>query len=117
MIAIGGAVAESQQGQQVAGILNMLFLLPLFLMPLLFTNPGHPAIVFLTLFPTSSFLMVSLRWGLGTVPSWQLGLSWVILVGTTLLMLWIAVRIFRAGMLRYGQALTLKGVASSLRGS
>ncbi len=117
MIAIGGAVAESQQGQQVAGILNMLFLLPLFLMPLLFTNPGHPAIVFLTLFPTSSFLMVSLRWGFGTVPSWQLGLSWVILVGTTLLMLWIAVRIFRAGMLRYGQALTLKGVASSLRGS
>jgi ABC-2 type transport system permease protein len=115
MIAIGGAVTESQQGQQVAGILNLLFMLPLFLMPLLFTNPGHPIIVFLTLFPTSSFLTVSLRWGLGTIPFWQLGLSWLLLVMTMFVMLWIAVRIFRAGMLRYGQPLTVRGALASLR--
>jgi ABC-2 type transport system permease protein len=115
MIAIGGAVTESQQGQQVAGILNLLFMLPLFIMPLLFTNPGHPFIVFMTLFPTSSFLTVSLRWGLGSVPSWQLGLSWVLLVMTMFVMLWIAVRIFRAGMLRYGQPLTVRGAIASLR--
>ncbi|MGB3714312.1 MAG: ABC transporter permease [Candidatus Promineifilaceae bacterium] len=115
MIAIGGAVTESQQGQQVAGILNLLFMLPLFLMPLLFTNPGHPIIVFLTLFPTSSFLTVSLRWGLGTIPVWQLGLSWVLLVMAMFVMLWIAVRIFRAGMLRYGQPLTVRGALASLR--
>jgi ABC-2 type transport system permease protein len=116
MIAIGGAVAESQQGQQVAGILNLLFLVPLFLLPLLMTNPGHPAIVVMTIFPTTSFLTVSLRWGLGTIPAWQMAVSWVVLVATTFLMLWIAVRIFRAGMLRYGQAMTLKGAVSSLRG-
>ena len=116
MIAIGGAVTESQQGQQVAGILNMLFLLPLFLIPLFFTSPGHPLVVALTLFPTSSFLTVSLRWGLGTVPIWQLGLSWILLVGTMFVMLWVAVRIFRAGMLRYGQPLSVRGAVASLRG-
>jgi ABC-2 type transport system permease protein len=116
MIAIGGAVSESQQGQQVAGILNLLFMVPLFLLPLFFANPGHPAIVAMTLFPTTSFLTVSMRWGLGTIPVWQLGVSWVLLVMTTFLMLWIAVRIFRAGMLRYGQNMTLRGAVASLRG-
>jgi ABC-2 type transport system permease protein len=116
MIAIGGAVTESQQGQQVAGILNLLFMLPLFLLPLLFSNPGHPAIVAMTLFPTTSFLTVSMRWGLGTIPVWQLGVSWVLLVMASFLMLWIAVRIFRSGMLRYGQNMTLRGAVASLRG-
>ena len=116
MIAIGGAVTESQQGQQVAGILNLFFLLPIFLLPLLFTNPGHPAIVAMTIFPPTAFLTISLRWGLGSVPIWQLGLSWVLLVMTMFVMLWIAVRIFRAGMLRYGQHLSVKGALASLRG-
>lgn len=116
MIAIGGAVTESQQGQQVAGILNLFFLLPIFLLPLLFTNPGHPAIVAMTIFPPTAFLTISLRWGLGSVPFWQLGLSWVLLVMTMFVMLWIAVRIFRAGMLRYGQHLSVKGALASLRG-
>ncbi len=116
MIAIGGAVTESQQGQQIAGILNLLFMLPLFLLPLFFTNPGHPIIVALTLFPTTSFLTVSLRWGLGTIPAWQLGVSWLLLVMAMFVMLWIAVRVFRAGMLRYGQPLTLRGALDSLRG-
>ncbi len=116
MIAIGGAVTESQQGQQVAGILNLVFMLPLFLLPLFFSNPGHPAIVAMTLFPTTSFLTVSMRWGLGTIPVWQLGVSWVLLVISMFLMLWIAVRIFRAGMLRYGQNMTIRGAVASLRG-
>lgn len=115
MIAIGGAVTETQQGQQVAGILNLIFLLPIFLLPLLFTDPGHPIIIFMTIFPTTSFLTVSLRWGLGSIPTWQLGVGWFLLVMTTLVMLWIAVRIFRAGMLRYGQPLTIRRAFASLR--
>jgi ABC-2 type transport system permease protein len=116
MIAIGGAVTELQQGQQLAGILNLFFLVPILLLPILLENPGHPLIVFLTLFPTSSFLTVSLRWGLGTVPVWQLGLSWVILVATAGGMVWAAARIFRAGMLRYGQPLTFKSAMAAVSG-
>ncbi len=115
MVAIGGAVTEVQQGQQIAGILNLVFLLPIFLLPLLFGNPGHPLIVFFTFFPATSFLTVSLRWGLGTVPLWQIGISWVLLVAATVLMVWAAARIFRAGMLRYGQPLNLKAAMAAIR--
>ena len=115
MIAIGGAVTEIQQGQQLAGLLNFLYLAPMLLLPLLFENPEHPIIVFLTLFPTTSFLTVSLRWGLGTVPLWQLGVGWVVLVVTAGFMVWAAARIFRVGMLRYGQPLSLKAALGAIR--
>jgi ABC-2 type transport system permease protein len=43
MLAIGAAVPDVQQGQQISGILNLVFMLPLFLLPLLFTNPNSPS--------------------------------------------------------------------------
>lgn len=116
MIAIGSSVTGLEQGQQIAGILNLLFILPIFLTPLLFENPGSPPLVALTLFPTTAFLTVSLRWGLGTVPVWQLTLSWVLLVTTAALTIWAAARIFRMGMLRYGQPLNLKSALCAVRG-
>ena len=117
MVAIGAAVTEVEQGQQVAGILNLLFVVPLFLLPVIFDNPGSPIVVFFTLFPTTSFLTISLRWGLGSVPLWQLGLSWVILVGTAAAAVWAAARVFRAGMLRYGKPLDLRGIVAAVRGT
>jgi ABC-2 type transport system permease protein len=115
MVAIGGAVNEMQQAQQVAGLVNMLFMAPIFLIGTLLMNPGHPLMIFMTLFPTTSFLTISMRWGLGTVPVWQIGLSWVLLALTTILMMWAAARIFRAGMLQYGQPLRFKAVLAAFR--
>ena len=116
MAAIGSAVTERQQGQQVAAILNLFFMLPLFLLMTIFENPAGRWVVFFSLFPTTAFLTISLRLGLGTVPLWQVGLSWVILVGALLFMIWAAARIFRAGMLRYGQPLNLKAAVEAVRG-
>ena len=115
LIAIGSAVTEVQQGQQISGLLNLFFMLPVFLLPILFQNPGHPLMVILTLFPTTSFLTISLRWGLGTIPVWQLAISWVILTASMLSMIWVAARVFRAGMLRYGQPLTLQAALAAVR--
>ncbi len=116
MVAIGGAVTEVQQGQQLAGLLNLVFMLPVFLISILFENPGHPIMVFFTLFPPTSFLTVSLRWGLGTVPMWQIGAGWMLLVAAAVFMVWAAARVFRAGMLHYGQPLNLKAALVAIRG-
>jgi ABC-2 type transport system permease protein len=115
MVALGAAVGELQQGQQVAGLLSLIFMLPVFLLGVLFENPGSPIVLLMTLFPTSAFLTVSLRWGLGSIPLWQLGLSWGLLIAATLTAVWIAARVFRAGMLRYGQPLSIKSVMAALR--
>jgi ABC-2 type transport system permease protein len=117
MVAIGAVVSELQQGQQLAGLLNMVFLLPMFLLAVLFENPGSPLVVLLSLFPPTAFLTVSLRWGLGTVPVWQLALSWILLVSSATCMVWTAARVFRIGMLSYGQPLRWKTVLAALRGA
>jgi ABC-2 type transport system permease protein len=117
MVAIGGAVGELQQGQQVAGILNLFFMLPIFLLPVIFQDPSHPLVVAFSIFPTTSFLTISLRWGLGTVPLWQIGVSWVLLVATAILTVWAAARVFRVGMLRYGQPLSIRAAVAALSGN
>jgi ABC-2 type transport system permease protein len=116
MVAIGSAVTEFQQGQQIAAILNIVFLIPLFLLPFFLNDPAQPLVVLLTLFPPTAFMTVSLRWGLGTIPLWQLVLSWTLLSGTALFTIWAAARIFRAGMLRYGKPLSLNAALAAVRG-
>ena len=114
-VAIGAAVHEVQQGQQISGMLSVLIMAPIFLLVVLFSNPSHPIFIFMTLFPPTAFMTVSLRWGLAAIPAWQLGLSWILLVIGLGLMVWVAARLFRAGMLRYGQPLSLKGALAALR--
>jgi ABC-2 type transport system permease protein len=110
-------VTELQQGQQLAGLLNFVFMSPLLLLVFLFQNPGGPLMIFFTIFPVTSFMTISLRWGLGTVPLWQVGIGWALLLPTTVLMIWAAARVFRVGMLHYGQPLSFKSVLAAVRGS
>lgn len=116
MTAIGAAVTEVSQGQQVAGILNLLFVAPLFVLPVLLDSPNSPLAIGLTLFPTTSFVTVTMRWAIGSIPLWQLVSSWGILVLSAVLSLWLSARVFRAGMLRYGQPLSFRAVLATLQG-
>ena len=59
MITLGSMVTELQQGQQIAGIVNLLFLAPFFAFVLVFTNPDSPLMVAMTLFPTTAFMTVA----------------------------------------------------------
>ncbi|MFP4344899.1 MAG: ABC transporter permease [Anaerolineales bacterium] len=117
MTALGAAVAEQQQGQQITGIVNMLFIFPVFFSALIFANPNSPFLVFLTLFPTTAFTTIMLRWGLSSIPLWQMVASWILLVLVAAGSVWVAARVFRMGMLRYGQRLKLQAVLAGLFGS
>jgi ABC-2 type transport system permease protein len=117
MTAIGSAVTEVRQGQQIAGMVNLLFVAPLFVLPVLLEAPDSALALGLTLFPTTAFVTVSLRWALAAVPFWQMALSWGILVLSALLSLWLSAQVFRLGMLRYGQPLTPRALLASLKGS
>jgi len=113
MAAIGGIVTELQQGQQIAGILNLLFTFPFFLSSVVFANPNSPLLIFLSYWPTTSFLTITLRWGLAIIPIWQILVSWFILFLSVIATVWIASRIFRFGMLNYGQRLSFKSIKTA----
>lgn len=115
MIALGSIVPDLQQGQQVSGIVSLLFMVPFFFFVLVFTNPNSPLMVIMTLFPTTAFMTVAMRWGATAVPFWQLAAGWGLLVGAAVLLVGLAARVFRVGMLHYGQPLSLRAVADILR--
>ena len=115
MIAVGSMVTETRQGQQIAGALNMLFTLPFFFMVVFLSAPNSPLATILTIFPTTSFLTIALRWSLTTIPMWQMVVGWVLVTVSAIFMVWAASRIFRMGMLRYGQRLDLKSMLRAVR--
>ncbi|MEE9615743.1 MAG: hypothetical protein V3T90_01905, partial [Anaerolineae bacterium] len=95
---------------------NMLFTFPYFLVVLMFTNPDGPIPVFLTLFPTTAYITIAMRWGMTMIPAWQLAASLLVLVGSAIFAIWAAARIFRVGMLNYGQRFRLRAVITAIRG-
>ncbi|MBN1267693.1 MAG: ABC transporter permease [Anaerolineales bacterium] len=117
MIAIGSSVTEVQQGQQMAGIVNLLFIAPWMTSALAFSNPNSPLLIGMTLFPTTSMLTIALRWSSSMIPSWQIILSLFILCFSALFSFWLSSRIFQLGMLRYGKRLTFRNITNSLRTS
>jgi len=115
MICIGSTVTELQEGQQISGVINMLFLFPIFFSALVFADPNSPLLVFLSFWPTTSLMSIIMRWGFTVIPVWQIAISWVISVVSGIIIVWIASRLFRLGMLRYGQRITLKAALAALR--
>lgn len=115
MIAVGSMVTETRQGQQIAGALSMLFTLPFFFMVVFFSAPNSPLATLLTIFPTTSFLTIALRWGMTTIPLWEMIVGWIAVTVSAIVMVWAAARIFRLGMLQYGQRLDVKSMLRAVR--
>lgn len=115
MVAIGAAVADLRQGQQISGFLQFLFMLPVFFFALVLTNPDGVLLVLLTLFPPTSFFTIALRWGATAIPWWQIALAWTLLAASAVAVLQVAPRVFRRGMLRYGQHMKLSGLLDAAR--
>ncbi len=115
MITVGSIVNETRQGQQIAGALSMLFTIPFFFVIVFFTAPNSTLATLLTLFPTTAFLTIIMRWSMTTIPVWQMIVAWLLVTGSAVCMVWLASRLFRMGMLRYGQRLDMRSALRGLR--
>ncbi len=93
----------------------MLFTLPFFFIVVFFSAPNSTLATILTIFPTTSFLTIALRWSMTTIPTWELIVAWIAVVVSAIFMIWVASRVFRLDMLQYGQRLDMKTVMRSLR--
>ncbi len=116
MAAIGVSVTEVSEGQQASGIISLLAAIPFYFMVVLITAPDSPLSIALSLIPLSAPLSIVIRWPLTTIPAWQLILSWLILVATAALSVFLAARLLHVGMLRYGQRISLRQIGRALRG-
>ena len=106
--AIGAAVDTSQEAQQfvfpltiplIGGLLGSMW----FVM----SDPGGSLSFWLSVIPFTSPIAMPARMPFG-VPLWELALSVGVLIGSALIMVWLAGRIFRIGLLSQGNKVNFK---------
>lgn len=105
MVAIGLSVTNMGEAQQSVGLITLLTLFPTYLAMLVLAHPNSTMAVAFTLFPFSAPITLLVRTQVTAVPLVQLISSWLLLMATLLLALWLVSKLLRYGLLRYQQRL------------
>jgi len=117
MAGIGASVNIESEGRQTAGLLSFIYVLPFIFLFNFLTNPNDTIPRALSLIPFTSPVAMILRMAFGDVPPLEIALSVGILAVSVVIIVWIAGRIFRVGMLSYGKRMNLRDIFRALRES
>ncbi|KFF15618.1 ABC transporter permease [Chryseobacterium sp. JM1] len=113
--AIGSAVDNETETQQFTLFAILPLTLGMYGSFSLMNNPDGPLGFWLSIIPFTSPVAMIARIPFG-VPAWQISLSIALLLGTTIFMIFLAGKIYRVGILMYGNKATLKEIWKWIRG-
>lgn len=113
--AIGSAVDNETETQQFTLFAILPLMLGMYGSFSLMNNPDGPLGFWLSIIPFTSPVAMIARIPFG-VPAWQIALSIALLLGTTIFMIFLAGKIYRVGILMYGNKATLKELWKWIRG-
>ena len=105
--AIGSAVDNETETQQFTLFAILPLMIGMYGSFTIMNNPEGPMAFWLSIIPFTSPVAMIARIPFG-VPVWQIVLSIALLIGATLLMVFIASKIYKVGILMYGNKATLK---------
>lgn len=113
--AVGAMVNSDQEAQQAAQpVMLMLVAAAIFIQPVTF-NPTGGIATTMSWLPFSSPIIMPLRLSIINVPASELVGSLIVLLLSCLLVVWLAARIYRVGLLMYGKRPTLRELAHWIR--
>lgn len=113
--AVGAMVSTDQEAQQLQTPLTMIILLSFLLFNVILQDPGSRVSTILSMIPFLSPILMVLRIALQTPPFWQIALSLVFSLLTTVGVVHLTARIYRVGVLMYGKRPSLVELARWLR--
>ncbi|SDQ72769.1 ABC-2 type transport system permease protein [Chryseobacterium soldanellicola] len=113
--AIGSAVDNETETQQFTLFAILPLTLGMYGSFTLMNNPDGPLGFWLSIIPFTSPVAMIARIPFG-VPAWQIALSIGLLLGTTIFMIFLAGKIYRVGILMYGNKATLKELWKWIKG-
>lgn len=112
--AVGSAVESQEDTGQFMMPVTLLLVFALYAGIYSIENPDGPLAFWCSLIPLTSPIVMMIRLPFD-VPTWQIGLSLVILFGTALGNVWISGRIYRIGILMYGKKSSIKEILKWIR--
>ncbi|HHV44623.1 MAG TPA: ABC transporter permease [Firmicutes bacterium] len=114
-VGLGATLEDVQSAGNTQGIAFMLPMLGFVFIGPIIANPDGPIATIVSLVPITSPWMVMMRSGLTVIPPWELVLSAVLLLITTILVVYASAKIFRVGMLMYGKTATPREIWKWIR--
>ncbi|MGB8510654.1 MAG: ABC transporter permease [Pyrinomonadaceae bacterium] len=100
---LGSMVTTAQEGGQLAMPVIMLLVFGIYLAFPVIRSPNSPFAFWVSMVPFFSPITMLVRIVTQTPPFWQIALSLLTGFATVVLLLWVASRVYRVGMLMYGK--------------
>jgi ABC-2 type transport system permease protein len=107
-VAAGAPVSTEQEAQQMTAYVTLLVIFPIALAIPAMQNPDSMMVKVLSQIPLLTPTMMALRISIQLPELWEILLSLVTLSASILVMMWVAAKIFRIGILVTGKRPNLK---------
>jgi ABC-2 type transport system permease protein len=108
LAAIGSAVDSETDTQQFMFPVTLPMIIAIVVAQAAVYNPNSAMVLWCSLIPFTSPIVMMVRVAMGSAPAWQLLLSMVLLIGAFVFTTWLAGRIYRTGILMYGKKVSWK---------
>ncbi len=116
LFAAGGSlVSRTEDAGQITGPITMALVVVLFMAIYSMDNPESAGAVLLSMAPLTSPMIMFVRIALGDPPAWQIVVTCVVSLTTILALVWVAAKVFRAGILMYGRRMSVRAVIRAFR--
>jgi ABC-2 type transport system permease protein len=112
---VGATVTTTREGSQLTTLVVLPFIVPLWFIGAIIEQPDSPLALALSLVPLTAPVTMVMRLALTDVVWWQVLLSLLLLLGTVLLFVWGAGRIFRVTTLLAGKKFNVGEIFQALR--
>lgn len=106
--AVGSAVDQEQDAQQLMTPISMLIIIPMLFITVIMQNPDSTVSIVLSLIPYFAPILMIVRIASTDVPLWQILSSVILIIITFIFSVWIASKIYRVGILMYGKKPKIK---------
>lgn len=115
MAGIGAATTSYREGSQISVLVILPGTTPFILWQVIVGDPGGGLARSLSFFPITAPMTMMLRMGATEIPLWEIIASLAVTVTGGIGLLWLSARVFRAGLLLYGQRMSLRRILGALR--
>ncbi|MDA0677207.1 MAG: ABC transporter permease [Chloroflexi bacterium] len=115
MAGVGAATTSVREASQFSALVTIPAVVPVWLSSLLVSQPDGTVAQVLSYVPVTAPTTILIRLSAGNVSPLEVATSVAVVLASALVLLWVSARIFRAGLLLYGQRMSLKNVWAALR--
>ncbi len=106
--AIGSAVDQEQDAQQLQMPVTMIIIVPILFLTSMITNPESTVAIVASHIPLFSPILMPVRMFATQMPIWEIAISVVAMIATFFGIVWVAARIYRVGILMTGKKPSFK---------